>query len=859
HFMDDAVWKDPRDDKWKELRDPIDIDGESLDLAFVITTIIPEEPGKPLTPHTKWSQPPIEIDPSLATPIYCGWDEESWTIDPCENFWFNTAADDFRCLGSMPASSIHWWGSHVGWEENEPPTLFPINGWLIRFFNNVPADTAADPNYSHPSQLLHEIWVDSDRVQIELVGNDEFPEKPPDTCFQYYVDLEPNEWFWQEDYLSDTTDDVFWISIQAVYPIGADPVFPWGWKTRAAHWMDDSVSYQCRMVGWSDDTTPVPIIVCRMWPIEDPVWGESFDLAFELDTEPNYIKWEQLFTGIRNWPHYEDELSMANVFRFTEIKWSQMPDLGPTTSIDVDATAEAEDPCMWPHQIIADDFNCIQTGPITDIHLYSSWFGDNLPEDDANLVTFTLSLHDDIPADDPTNPDSYSKPGDVRWYRTFGPGEFDVSLYQENLTEGWYSPCSDYYEQGVDTKCWKYDFFIDPCDAFHQEGSIDEPRIYWLDVQAKPHTADPWIRFGWKASIQHWNDDGVWGIGHEPFNGPWNELRYPDGHPDAEESIDLAFEITQETEVFNIQRLVADDWPCDANTPITAAVWWGSYIGNEYYACVGPQPTPTPPDYFLLNIWTDVPVDPNVAGSFSHPNEMVWEYKAYEYDEVMVGYDKHPEDQTGPPREPVFRYSVKLPEAEWFLQDTNDGIYWFSVVAVYDESTPDFDWGWTNHEHVYNDNAVAGVFDSPGGWSWQELYDQAGFSDMSFILFHEPLCFYPGMVDGCGQTITMAQYIKWISLGQPVSWCYPCHCRGDINNDCLINSTDILGSAIVKGWQYAWANRTTDYQPQADTNYDGKINSSDILGTGYGDGWSNGWSSKCNSIQNIDYLKWKCP
>ena len=57
-------------------------------------------------------------------------------------------------------------------------------------------------------------------------------------------------------------------------------------------------------------------------------WGKSYDMAFELDTDPNYIKWEQTYTGIRDWPHYEDEESMATVDTVVEpiTKWYQKPD-----------------------------------------------------------------------------------------------------------------------------------------------------------------------------------------------------------------------------------------------------------------------------------------------------------------------------------------------------------------------------------------------------------------------------------------------------------------------------------------------------------------------------------------------------
>ena len=182
--------------------------------------------------------------------------------------------------------------------------------------------------------------------------------------------------------------------------------------------------------------------------------------------------------------------------------------------------------------------------------------------------------------------------------------------------------------------------------------------------------------------------------------------------------------------------LVADDWLCKTRKPVTAAIWWGSYIDFSYVPCQGqPASSPAKPDHFLLQIWTDIPKSPDIP--FSRPNEVIWEYRAYDYDEVLVGYDKHPDGELN---EPVFLYAVRLPEEHWFHQPNLNGIYWFSVVAVY--TTPQsllYPWGWTNHKHKYKDNAVTGYIDTSGQtpqWVWTELYDQTEQSeDMSFMLF----------------------------------------------------------------------------------------------------------------------------
>ncbi|MHC4618765.1 MAG: DUF7901 domain-containing protein [Planctomycetota bacterium] len=519
-----------------------------------------DEPGpdpcpKSPVPNLKWSQPPIEIDPNAQVPTYCGWDQTSLTIDPCD-YW-GAVADDFRCLGTMPVSSVHWWGSHIGWSEPYlPPTQ--ASSWRIGFWSNVPASADPDPNYSRPDILLWQVEVDAGRVTCEWVGNDWFPDMMiPEACFQYYVQFEPEEYFQQADFEADTQDNVFWISIVAVYSPPGSGQYPWGWKTRPWSWMDDAVVFE----HWGPLEPGVEVDPGLVAAIEYE--GESYDVAFELETDANYIKWEQPFTGIRRWPHYEDELSIG---------------------------------------------------------------------------------------------------------------------------------------------------------------------------------------------------------GTEPTGEP------------------------------NVIRLVADDWRCERRTPVTAAVWWGSYLGYSYQACAGePCEPPVRPDYFLLQIWDDVPdPSPGDPQTLSHPNNVLWGYQAYDYDEVLVGYDKHPEGE-GAPNEPVFRYSVRLPQEDWFFQRDVNGMYWFSVLAVYDGNAPSHDWGWTNHKHMFNDNAVTGTL-QPGTmdeWIWDKIHDQTGApADMSFILFTDP-----NECTNCADynTDSIVNFPDYAEFADDWGWTGPAggYNSSDLNCDGLVDFADV--------------------------------------------------------------------
>jgi hypothetical protein len=483
---------------------------------------------------------------------------------------------------------------------------------------------------------------------------------------------------------------------------------------------------------------------CVWRPIEaSPACGqvESFDLAFELDTDPNYIKWEQPFTGLRHWKHYEDEESTGIETEETPAKWIQEPNtLLPGLHCHDSANG-------W--MTLADDWKCTG-GNVTDFH----WYG-NYERPGSGVRQFHLSIHE--PSMTPP-----CLPGRQVW-------GIDVPFAQANETDTGLVNV----EGG---KIYRYDYVL----------TAPFPQIkdthYWLDISARSvNPMDPAI-WRWQESRRSPQPILCGAVErYDPMPGTWQTIVWTT--PSGVQYSDMAFAVTSGApeKVVHINRLVADDWPCKGQQPVSAIAWWGSYIGLRYEACqCGPIMLPPRPDYFLLQSWTDIPADPTNPNSYSTPGEVVWTYKAYSYDEVLVGFDKHPE--TGEPgqlpgREPVFRYSLRLPKENWFHQKKEESVYWLSIVAVYKDGIPSIPWGWTNHPHVYNDDAVVGVVNAAGGFEWRELRDQEGKSeDMSFILFTEPGCF-PSWY---------TTYQDWLTYGKPNCWCgiygtppWPYQCDGD--------------------------------------------------------------------------------
>jgi len=203
-----------------------------------------------------------------------------------------------------------------------------------------------------------------------------------------------------------------------------------------------------------------------------------------------------------------------------KMHYPQLPD---PFGWDVDATYVES---IWPQNCLADDWMCSESGPVTDIHFWGSWLGDNI----GTITTFVIAIHADIPADPPSIP--YSRPGLTLWERTFYPDDWVVAGPLEG-PQGWYDPGEGFYIPENHFLYWQYNIeHIE--DPFIQEDGT----IYWLSISAIVAPESPQPRWGWKSSTDHWNDDAVHGLWYEL---DWVDLYEP---PDFGTSLDLAFVIT---------------------------------------------------------------------------------------------------------------------------------------------------------------------------------------------------------------------------------------------------------------------------------------------------------------------------
>lgn len=187
--------------------------------------------------------------------------------------------------------------------------------------------------------------------------------------------------------------------------------------------------------------------------------------------------------------------------------------------------------------VVADDWKCSQTGPVSDIHFWISAENDNY----GNGIDFIdVRIYDDVPAQG----GDYSRPGNEKWFRRVedpddqGTGTKFTIRGPETGDQGWFTP-------PISWKKPDHQFYyqINIKDIQNPFDQVVE-NIYWLEIHIVTNAVGAGVDppyFGWKTSLDHWNDDAVF----EASDGSWAELYDPrSDHPN--ESLDMAFVITPE-------------------------------------------------------------------------------------------------------------------------------------------------------------------------------------------------------------------------------------------------------------------------------------------------------------------------
>ncbi|MFZ5980291.1 MAG: hypothetical protein ACOYVF_06620 [Candidatus Zixiibacteriota bacterium] len=189
-----------------------------------------------------------------------------------------------------------------------------------------------------------------------------------------------------------------------------------------------------------------------------------------------------------------------------KMHYPQLPD---EDGFDINAT----DPLL-----VADDWRCSASGPITEIHFWGSW----LRENTGNIIGFYINIYSDIPADPPQIP--YSQPGELLWRAFIDNFVAYPILTPESVWEGWYDPSTGLIIYEDHQEYWMYNITDIP-DPFVQELGT----VYWLGISAVVEQSPVEIAWGWKTSLDVWNDLPTWldpsGVaGWQPIKEPVEQI-----------------------------------------------------------------------------------------------------------------------------------------------------------------------------------------------------------------------------------------------------------------------------------------------------------------------------------------------
>jgi len=174
--------------------------------------------------------------------------------------------------------------------------------------------------------------------------------------------------------------------------------------------------------------------------------------------------------------------------------------------------------------VLADDWMCSETGPVTDIHFWGSWMH-GIP---GMVQGFWISIHADVPAG-PGVP--FSHPGPTLW-EEYITNFVTTPPIDPPGQQGWYDPQTGMVFPNDHDPYFQYNITGISNPFIQQQGNI-----YWLNISAQ--VANPGAtQWGWKSTTNHWQDDAVWALWGQLI---WDDIYQP---PDFTQSLDLAFVIT---------------------------------------------------------------------------------------------------------------------------------------------------------------------------------------------------------------------------------------------------------------------------------------------------------------------------
>jgi len=175
---------------------------------------------------------------------------------------------------------------------------------------------------------------------------------------------------------------------------------------------------------------------------------------------------------------------------------------------------------------VADDWECNDNRPVTDIHWWGSYVNWPAPTPMWRPRAFWFGMYTDVPA--PATGGGWSHPGDLIWQYTT-----PVNGYQEVFV----GYDKDPRDGTIIDSTFQYNVVLPETAWFRQDPTANS--IYWLSIVAIYSTAPEPFFWGWKTRPHYFQDDAV----TLNTNGGWDRVGYIDTTNNFQ-SWDTAFELS---------------------------------------------------------------------------------------------------------------------------------------------------------------------------------------------------------------------------------------------------------------------------------------------------------------------------
>ncbi len=163
-------------------------------------------------------------------------------------------------------------------------------------------------------------------------------------------------------------------------------------------------------------------------------------------------------------------------------------------------------------------------------------------------------------------------------------------------------------------------------------------------------------------------------------------------------------------------QMIADDFLCTSNGPITGIRIWGSWLND----IVDPNVT------FDLRFWSDVPAGPG----YSHPGTQLWR-EVFAPGSYSNSFYSPSSEQFLDPSQPglfntdtqVWQYDFSIPQCEAFYQSSGN-VYWLSVTA--NTTNGLFGWKTCITNDYYGDDSTWSPYTFTNVVPWTDLHYPPG-------------------------------------------------------------------------------------------------------------------------------------